>query len=211
MGGITRAVNVRVWCTANRLRVAALQDTGQSSPGLLPTFGKGHRVPRQGAQLCQSCRGWGAGRRSLLPFLVNSVLPEDRSWDSSPAPSFAHAHRLLLAANLWLSETRLTAVPPPLLGPLRPPRLGRGRQPLLLPRSPRPGDSVLNGSVASESLRPHGVQPTRLLCPWDSPGKSTGVGCHALLQGNLTNPRIEPGSPALQANSLPSGPPRKHP
>ena len=30
---------------------------------------------------------------------------------------------------------------------------------------------------------PHGLQPTRLLCPWDSPGKNTGVGCHALLQG----------------------------
>ena len=26
------------------------------------------------------------------------------------------------------------------------------------------------------------VQPARLLCPWDSPGKNTGVGCHALLQ-----------------------------
>ena len=35
----------------------------------------------------------------------------------------------------------------------------------------------------SDSGRPHGLQPTRLLCPWDSPGKSTGVGCHALLQG----------------------------
>ena len=29
----------------------------------------------------------------------------------------------------------------------------------------------------------HGLQPARLFCPWDSPGKSTGVGCHALLQG----------------------------
>ena len=29
----------------------------------------------------------------------------------------------------------------------------------------------------------HGLQPTRLLCPWDFPGKSTGVGCHCLLQG----------------------------
>ena len=27
------------------------------------------------------------------------------------------------------------------------------------------------------------VDPARLLCPWDSPGKNTGVGCHALLQG----------------------------
>ena len=36
-------------------------------------------------------------------------------------------------------------------------------------------------SVVSNSQRPHGLQPTRLLCPWDFPGKSTGVGCHCLL------------------------------
>ena len=30
----------------------------------------------------------------------------------------------------------------------------------------------------SDSLQPHGLQPTRLLCPWDFPGKNTGVGCH---------------------------------
>ena len=35
----------------------------------------------------------------------------------------------------------------------------------------------------SNSLPPHGLQPTRLLCPWDFPGKNTGVGCHFLLQG----------------------------
>ena len=37
-------------------------------------------------------------------------------------------------------------------------------------------------SVVSNSVRPHRRQPTRLLCPWDSPGKNTGVGCHFLLQ-----------------------------
>ena len=37
-------------------------------------------------------------------------------------------------------------------------------------------------SVMSDSVRPHGLQPTRLLRPWDSPGKNTGVGCHFLLQ-----------------------------
>ena len=37
-------------------------------------------------------------------------------------------------------------------------------------------------SVMSDSSRPHGLQPTRLICPWDFPGKSTGVGCHCLLQ-----------------------------
>ena len=37
-------------------------------------------------------------------------------------------------------------------------------------------------SVVSDSVRPHRQQPTRLLRPWDSPGKNTGVGCHFLLQ-----------------------------
>ena len=37
-------------------------------------------------------------------------------------------------------------------------------------------------SVVSDSSRPHGLQPTRLLRPWDSPGRSTGVGYHCLLQ-----------------------------
>ena len=37
-------------------------------------------------------------------------------------------------------------------------------------------------SVMSDSSRPHGLQPTRLLHPWEFPGKSTGVGCHCLLQ-----------------------------
>ena len=35
----------------------------------------------------------------------------------------------------------------------------------------------------SNCLRPHGLQPARLLCSWDSPGKNTGVGCHSFLQG----------------------------
>ena len=37
-------------------------------------------------------------------------------------------------------------------------------------------------SVVSDSVRPQRRQPTRLPCPWDSPGKNTGVGCHFLLQ-----------------------------
>ena len=36
-------------------------------------------------------------------------------------------------------------------------------------------------SVVSNSVWPHGLQPTRLLFPWDFPGKSTGVGCHCIL------------------------------
>ena len=55
------------------------------------------------------------------------------------------------------------------------------------------------------------LQPVRLLCPWDSSGKNTGVGCHALLQGIF----LTQGSnwclvsPALQADSLPTEPPGK--
>ena len=36
------------------------------------------------------------------------------------------------------------------------------------------------------SLQPYGLQPSRLLCPWDFPGSNTGVGCHSLLQGNFS-------------------------
>ncbi|XDA70813.1 hypothetical protein R6Z07F_001177 [Ovis aries] len=38
----------------------------------------------------------------------------------------------------------------------------------------------------SNSVQPHRRQPTRLLCPWDSPGKSTRVGCHCLLPRKLS-------------------------
>ena len=38
-------------------------------------------------------------------------------------------------------------------------------------------------SVMSYSLQPHGLKPARLLCPWDPPGQSTGVGSHSLFQG----------------------------
>ena len=48
-----------------------------------------------------------------------------------------------------------------------------------------------------------------MVCPWDSPGKNTGVDCHSLLQGNLPDPGIEPRSPALQTDSLPSERPGK--
>ena len=65
-------------------------------------------------------------------------------------------------------------------------------------------------SVVSDSLWPHGLQPARLLCPWDSPGKNTGVGCHFLLQGIFTNQGSNPRllqSPALAGRFFTTGPP----
>ena len=64
-------------------------------------------------------------------------------------------------------------------------------------------------SVVSDSLRPHGLQPVRHLCPWNSPGKNAGVGSHSILQENLPDPRIKPRSPAWQTDSLRSETPGK--
>ena len=48
-------------------------------------------------------------------------------------------------------------------------------------------------SVVSDSLRPHRLQPARLLCPWDSPGKNTGVDCHNILQRIFPTQGLNPG------------------
>ena len=66
--------------------------------------------------------------------------------------------------------------------------------------------SLGEGSVIFDCLRPHGLQLARLLCPWDSPGKSTGGGCHFLLQGIFLTQGSNPHLPHLlhwQMNSLP--------
>ena len=46
---------------------------------------------------------------------------------------------------------------------------------------------------ASDALWPHRLQPTRLLCPWDSPDEKTGVDCHFLLQGSFLTQGLNPG------------------
>ena len=51
---------------------------------------------------------------------------------------------------------------------------------------------ALSCSVMTKSLRPHGLQLTRLLYPWDSPGKNTGVSCHFLLQGIFLTQELNP-------------------
>ena len=45
----------------------------------------------------------------------------------------------------------------------------------------------------SDSLQPHGLQPAKLLCSWDSPGKNTRVGCHSIIQGMFPTQRSNPG------------------
>ena len=68
------------------------------------------------------------------------------------------------------------------------PVLASPASPVALVRSLRINFEPYAAAAAAKSLqlcptlRPHGLQPTRLLHPWDSPGKNTGVGCHFLLQ-----------------------------
>ena len=45
----------------------------------------------------------------------------------------------------------------------------------------------------SNSFRPHEPQPTRLLCPWNSPGKNSGVTCHSLVQGIISTQGLNLG------------------
>ena len=72
--------------------------------------------------------------------------------------------------------------------------------------------SVFGHSVMSDSLWPHGLQPDRLLCPWNFPGKNTRACCHFLLRGIFPTQ----GSNLCllhflhwQADSLPLAPPGK--
>ena len=53
----------------------------------------------------------------------------------------------------------------------------------------------VSSSVMSNSLRPRGLLPTRLLCPWDSPGRNTRVSSHSLLQGIFSIQGLNPGLP----------------
>ena len=61
---------------------------------------------------------------------------------------------------------------------------------------------TLSCSVVSDSVRPHGPDPARLLCPWNFPGKNTGVGCHFLLHSIFLIQGLNPRLLHWQADSL---------
>ena len=83
----------------------------------------------------------------------------------------------LLSLRAIMTEPTATTYPPPLLTATRE-SLHSKKKTLLLP---------LCCSVTSDSLQ---TQPARLLCPWDSPDKNTGVDGHALLQGIFPAQRL---------------------
>ena len=109
-----------------------------------------------------------------------------RMWVTHSVP------KLLLLLLSRFSRVRLCATPET-AAHQAPPSLGFSRQEHLsgLPlHSPMHASEKWkwSHSVVSDSLQPHGLQPTRLLPPWDFPGKSTGVGCHRLLLGVVWEP-----------------------
>ena len=62
---------------------------------------------------------------------------------------------------------------------------------------------VVSCSVMSDSLRPNGLQPAKLFCPWDFPSKNTGVGCLVLFQGIFLTQGSNPCLLQWPADSLP--------
>ena len=119
-----------------------------------------------------------------------------RPWDFPGKSTGAGCHFLLPRMLLLLScfsRVRLCATPEMAVHQV-PPSLGFSRQEhwsgLPFPSPMHESEKwKWSRSVVSDSLRPHGLQPTRLLHPWDFPGKSTGVGCHCLLPRMLVTPK----------------------
>ena len=72
-----------------------------------------------------------------------------------------------------------------------------------------PQDTCLVAQSCPTLCDPMDCSPPGTSVHGDSPGKNVGVGCHALLPGDLPNPGIQPRSPALQADALTSEPPGK--
>ena len=71
--------------------------------------------------------------------------------------------------------------------------------------------AVLSHSVISDSLRPHGLQPARRLCPQGFSRPETWRGLPCPPPGDLPNPGIKPRRPTLWADSLPAELPGKYP
>ena len=120
------------------------------------------------------------------PYL-DSLLPEAHACRHHRVDSTKSLLLLLLLS--CFSRVQL-CVTPWMAAHQAPPSLGFSRQEHW---SGLPFPSPMHGSekwkwshsVMCDSSLPHGLQPTRLLCPWDFAGKSTGVGCHCLLLLNL--------------------------
>ena len=123
-------------------------------------FSRGSSPPRDGTHVSLCFLHWQGGSLTLIP---------------PRKPPFSMLLLLLLLSHF--SRVRLCVTP----------SLGFSRQehwsglPFPSPMHKKSEKWKWSHSAISNSSRPHGLQPTRLLHPWDFPGKSTGVACHCLL------------------------------
>ena len=158
----------------------------------------GDFLGKWGTSSCSLCKSPPC-RVSFFSFM-GGMLVGEQSHSETPALVSAlgqSANRVGLSPQHWLFllhlESRLI-----LLESLSRMCRGIGKLPTSLPpplNKERKKERKWSRSVVSDSLWPHGLQPTRLLRPWDFPGKSTGVGCHFLLQGIFLTQGSNPGLP----------------
>ena len=109
---------------------------------------------------------------AMLRMKREHVLCRGRGLHSSPGASLGFSLSSSLGFSFSLSVSSMQGA----VGVSENLLLGEGRIEKLL---------VSKVAQSCPTLRPRGLQPTRLLCPSDSPGKDTGVGCHFLLQEKL--------------------------
>ena len=123
------------------------------------------------------------------PALQVDSLPSEPPGKPSIYISIYYQYTICIyTINILLSRFRRVrlCVTPEMAAHQAPPSLGFSRQEhwngLPFPSPMHESEKwKWSRSVVSNSLQPHGLQPTRLLRTWDFPGKSTGVGCHRLL------------------------------
>ena len=132
--------------------------------------------------------------------LLQGIFPTQRS-----NPGLHHYRQILYQLSYWEAQEYWSGYPIPSLGDLPDPGVKPGSPASQADSYPtellgKPIESILQHnkdhrqqthsqhhcccrhSIMFNSLRPHGLQRTRLICPWNYPGKNTGVGSHFLLQ-----------------------------
>ena len=136
-----------------------------------------HEVTQSRARLDPYLPGW--PRTSFAGSLHSlSVFPPKAGMGRCRPPGLL-THSRQLAPRLGVGSD--------LAGDSRQPQLQRG--PLALSQAE---GGAKNLQLCPTPCHPMDCGPSNLPCPWDAPGKDTGVGGHALLQGNLPDPGIEP-------------------
>ena len=136
---------------------------------------------------------WTAARQVSLSLTNSRSLPKFMSTDLGATKSMCHSYWSLKALGPLLHERSLQTTTRESLCSETKTQRSQNKS-----KTKRNSGSAIcqlsvSRSVVSDSLRPQGLYPARLLCLWDSPGKNTGVGCHLLLQGSFPIQGSNPG------------------